>query len=502
MRSKIILLTFFLSTILLQNCAMDSMSSYQQRRAASDTGATDAAIQTPTLTVDQDVINCSNSSNCHLEEIQSSTPSTSNVNSLIVAESDIITGSNINLAPAIKFQINALDATSISSVSYSYTKKDALGNIVVQTGNTPIYAQEGSYLVPIHSSNLGSSILTSAPYEQHLLHIIITASDNLVYSSDIIFHLSTHITNPIVFDRDPAILNSTYYKMNEDNNTFIIDTVSIQNTLPYAVTFNGSITVKNKTIAFLSDAKKIQDKTFVPKEYYPPYYYNYDLYNWFTTSETTYKSAIATPSYLLKIHRGTNTIEEVPITIQSDNDQSVLSFNHLELQGSEQTKIDVLAQFSVNNSLLGDHNPKTFYEGLSECETINNPEKCSCFYLPIKKSFSSEILADIYYMVPNTQMMMLDTQTYPSCSNINPSFIYESLFPVIYPEDNLALAGRDHSTNTSYTVTSWLKGYEDLDPIGTTAKTMEQIEATKGYVDYTTVDLNESYQGYVPGIIN
>ena len=498
MRSKSILLTFFLSIILLQSCAMDSTS--QQRRAASDTGA---AVQTPSLSVDQEILNCSNSSKCHLEEIQNLVPSTTNVNSLIVAESDIITGSNINLAPAIKFQINGLDVNAISSVSYSYTKEDALGNIIVQTDNTPIYVQEGSYLVPIHSSNLGSGILTSAPYEQHILHIRITDSENLVYSNDIIFHLSTHINNPILLDRDPAVLNSTYYKMNEDGNTFVIDTISVQNTLPHTVTFNGSITVKNKTIAFLSDAKKIQDKIFVPKEYYPPYYYNYDLYRWYTTSATTYTTAMAAPSYLLKIHRGTNTIEEVPITVQSDNDQSVLSFNHVELQGSEQAKIDVVAQFSVNSTILGDHNPKTFYEGLSKCETLNDPEKCSCFYLPIKKSFQSEWAANIYYIIPNSQMLMLDTLTYPSCSNINESiYVYQSLFPVIYPEDNLALAGRDHATNTSYTVTCWLKGYENLDPIGTTAKTMDQIEALKGYVDYTTVDLNQSYQGYVPGIIN
>ena len=502
MRSKTILLTFFLSIILLQSCAMDS-GNYQQRRSASDTGATDAAVQAPNLTVDQDVINCSNSNKCHLEEIQNIPASTNSINSLIVAESDILTASNINLAPTIKFQISDLNANSVSSVSYSYTKKDALGNIIAQTNNTPIYAQDGSYLIPIHSSNLGSGILTSAPYEQHLLHIRITDSDNLVYCNDIIFHLSTHISSPILLDRDPAVLNSTYYKMNEDGNTFVIDTISVQNTLPYAVTFNGSITVKNKTIAFLSDAKKIQDKIFVPKEYYPPYYYNYNLYHWYTTSETTYRTAIATPSYLLKIHRGTSTIEEVPIAVQSDNEQSVLSFNHLELQGNEQTKIDVVVQFNVNNLLLGDHNPETFYEGLSKCENLNNPEKCSCFYLPIKKSFSSEFAANMYYTVPNAQMLMLETLTYPSCSNINESiYVYQSLFPVLYPEDSLALAGRDHATNTSYTVTYWLKGYENLDPIGTITKTMDQLETLKGYVDYTTVNLNESYQGYVPGIIN
>ncbi|MCX6113425.1 MAG: hypothetical protein NTY22_09155, partial [Proteobacteria bacterium] len=199
----------------------------------------------------------------------------------------------------------------------------------------------------------------------------------------------------------------------------------------------------------------------------------------------------------------TNTVEEIPVTAQSNNDETVLSFNHLELQGTEQVKIDVVAQFNVNNSILGDHGQKTFYEGLSKCETINDPEKCSCFYLPVKKSFPSEFAASIYYIIPNAQMILLKTLTYPSCSNINESiYVYQSLFPVVYPEDSLGLVGRDHVTDTSYTITSWLKDYENMDPLGTTAKTMDTIEAQKGYVDYTTVNLNESYQGYIPGIIN
>ena len=329
------------------------------------------------------------------------------------------------------------------------------------------------------------------------------SSDNITYSNDIIFHLSSHITNPVLFDRDPAILNSSYYKMDIDGNTFIIDSISIQNTLPYTVTFNGSINVKNKTLAFLSDLEKVQDKIFVPKDYSPPYYYNYDLYRWYTAAETLYKTATASPSYILRIHRGTGTTEEIPIIIQSNNDQSILSFDHLELQGNEQARMDVVAQFSINSSLLGDHGQKTFYEGLSECEAINDPGKCSCFYLPVKEPFASAFVANIYYMIPNTQMLSLETLTYPNCSDINQSvYVYQSLFPVIYPEDNLALAGRHHVTNTAYTVTSWLKGYEDLDPLGTTAKTMDQLETLKGYVDYTTVNLDESYQGYVPGIIN
>ncbi|MEI6093675.1 MAG: hypothetical protein WCQ47_08390 [bacterium] len=173
----------------------------------------------------------------------------------------------------------------------------------------------------------------------------------------------------------------------------------------------------------------------------------------------------------------------------------------MELQGYENIKIDLVAQFNFNNSLLGDHGQKNFYEGLSKCEDINEPEKCFCFYLPIKQSFYSEPAADLYYFIPDAMMLMLKSYIYPDCGTINTTFLFQGLVPTTYPETTLSLAGRHHLTNTSYSITSWLKNYEDLDPLGTTSKTMDPLESIKGFTDYTTIDMGESYQGYVPGTI-
>ena len=100
MRLKIILVVLFLSAILLQSCAMDSTSDYQKRRLASEqnAGAEDASAKTPNLVVEE-VLNCSDSTKCHIEEIQNSALGVNSINGLIVAEPEALTGTNINKVP-------------------------------------------------------------------------------------------------------------------------------------------------------------------------------------------------------------------------------------------------------------------------------------------------------------------------------------------------------------------------------------------------------------------
>lgn len=503
MKIRLLMLSLFLFVI--QNCANDSLASYQKRRGTSldDTASTDETTRSVGLILNQSVINCSDNPKCHLEEIQNISQNEHSIKSLIVADSDLLSSTNINISPTLSFSISGIDDSSITSVSYSYTKKDALGKIIIQTEDNLIHAQDGFYYIPINSKTLGTGILSSVPHEQHLLSLKIKSSDNNIYSDYISFSLLSQMTNPISFDRATDILSSSYYKMDEDENSYIIDSIELKNTLGYTTTVSGTINIYNQTISFLSNVEKQQKKVFVSKEYYAPYYYNYDRYNWYTNPIQTHKTAIATPSYILKIRRGTNTVEEIPINIQSNNEASLLSFNKVELQGFENVRLDITVQFNINNSLLGEHGQKNFYEGFSMCEYINEPEKCYCFFLPVKQSFNSEFAANIYYSFPNAIMLGLKDIIYPACGAFAQStYISQQLFPVTYPETILSLVGRHHLTNTSYTITSWLKGYEEIEDLGTTSKTMDPLESQKGFVDYTVINLGESYQGYIPGVIN
>jgi hypothetical protein len=311
------------------------------------------------------------------------------------------------------------------------------------------------------------------------------------------------MTNPIIFDRRSEIMDSSYYKMNSDDQEFTVDSISVKNILPFAITFNGSINVKSKTVAFLSSTGRVQYKSLMPAYNFDIYFDDFTRYNWHTGTTSAHKPAVAVPIFALKIHKGTNTIEEVPITVQNNNDDNTLTFNGLVLQGNEEVQLDIVVRLDHNNSLLGDHGSRTFYNGVSTCETISEPKKCGCFYTPIVRSYTNGLAGSIAHAYSTGYLDTLNGMDYPNCNNgINPTFIELTLSMADYPEENLALAGRHHTTNTSYTITSWLKDYESLDPLGTTTKTMDILEAQKGFVDYTQVNLSQSYEGYVPGTLN
>jgi hypothetical protein len=514
MRSKSILLIMPLAlAVLAAGCTSDSVSSYRERRMPSPYGAEtdptgtvvaqEAATPVPDITVDQEVVNCTDNPKCHLEEMQDTGTDPYMIDSLIVADSEALTVSNTNLAPALKFEVTGIDESAVSAVTYSYVKKDQLGNVLVQTSNSPIYKQSGSYTLPIHSSNLGAGILTSAPYEKHVFSLNITTSDNNVHSKNITFYLSSQMTNPLILERKTDIADSSYYKMNADDPEFTIDSVSVKNVLPFAITFNGDINVRNRTVAFLSSTGRVQYKDLMPAYNYNLYFDDFTRYHWYIGSTSANKAAVAAPIFAMKIHKGTNTIEEVPITIQSNNDDNILSFNGLVLQGNEEVQLDIVVRLNTNNSILGDHGSKTFYTGVSTCEVISEPKKCGCFYTPIVKTYGSSLAGEIGHGLCTSYMNALNGMDYPNCNNgLNTAFIESTLSMNDYPEENIALSGRHHSTNTSYTVTSWLKDYEYLDPLGTTTKTMDVLEASKGYVDYAAIDINQSYQGYIPGTLN
>ncbi|MEI6079298.1 MAG: hypothetical protein WCQ53_01490 [bacterium] len=514
MRQRTLVFTFFVSLILMHGCSDDPMNSYMSRRmpsvyntdpAPSETvqGQEATADPVPVLVVDQNILNCSDSQNCHLESIQDNTATQNEISSLIVADSELLTNADIAKAPAIKFQISNIQTSDISSVTYSYIKKDSLGNILIQTDHSIIYATDDTYTVPIHSNKMGSGVLTSAPYEQHVFNIKISTNDNKIYSSDITFHLSSHLSDPIVFDRRAETLELPYYKMDSSDNNYVIDSIYIRNTLPFAISLNGSIDVSNNTAAFISDTKRTQAMAQVSYEASAPYYYPYTRYDYYTEPQLGYKAAFASPILTIKVNRAENNVEELPATIQMNNNSSILSFTDLVLQGNEEIQLDLTATFTVIGSILGDHGQGSFYEGLSVCNEISEPKKCNCFYSPIKKTFGDQTAAGYYYSGTNSYMALLKLLNYPNCFNgYNSNLMAQQLALVSYPDDSLVLVGRHHMTNTSYTITSWLKGYETLEPLSVSAKTMETIDVSKGFVDYAAVDLNEGFSGYVPGDIN
>ncbi|MEI6093528.1 MAG: hypothetical protein WCQ47_07600, partial [bacterium] len=87
-------LLLFISCILfIQNCAEDAFSSYQKRRgtAVDDNASTDTAVRAVSLVVDQSILNCSDNTKCHLEDLQNISQNDHSIKSLIVSEADIMT---------------------------------------------------------------------------------------------------------------------------------------------------------------------------------------------------------------------------------------------------------------------------------------------------------------------------------------------------------------------------------------------------------------------------
>jgi len=461
-------------------------------------------LPTPALNVDQEILNCDdNSQQCHTQEITDPFNDPNGIrhriNSLmIVTDNSILTNVNTGLAPAISFQIQDLTDENINSLTYSYEKRDSLGNVLAQNTPQTLYKTNNSYIIPIHSNTLGVGVLTSAPYEKHIITIRIVRSDNHIFSHDIEFYVYSHAPNPVLFDRKSDILNSSYYKMDANSEDFTIDMIEVQNTLPYPVTTSGNIHVSNTTLAVVSDTTHQQQKNFIPKiNFYP-----WDSYGMHTIQSIKYYQAAAVPIYSIKVHRGANE-EFIPITATYSGNEIVLVYNNLYLQGNEKIQMDVMIHVNTNNSVLGGHGQTAFYEGTTLCNNPTPTSSCFCFYFPLYHYFPHQSQADLYYgpQLCGIYYSPYQSTYYPNCASSPGQCASKNLDITYYPEDLYQLVGRHHLTNTTYVITSWLKDYENYDELGTTTKTMDPLEIIKGYVNYGAIDHSQSFSGYMPGIL-
>ena len=293
----------------------------------------------PSLDVEQEVENCSDNPKCHLEEMNTpftNTATTYRINSVIYSDTDIMSGVNVQTAPIVNFEVKGIDTSSITSTTIRYNKKDGMGNIIAQTTETAISGTEGRYSVPIHSSLFGSSILISAPYEKHTMQIKILTNQGYNYNFEIEFFISSSTINPVVIERDAQIMNSHYYKMDEDLQSFLIDSISLENTLPLSISVSGDISVNNSTVAVLKQTSRSQQKTFISSTSGYPF----DIYNWFTVPGYSYGSATAIATYTVKIERN-GVEEELAVSSNYNGAESILSYNDLELDGNQKIKMNI-----------------------------------------------------------------------------------------------------------------------------------------------------------------
>jgi len=450
---------------------------------------------TPYLVLSQEVINCSETPKCHLESFNE--PVMNNkLNSIIYADSDIMSGNNINEAPTISFIVKELDPSTIMTTSMKYIKKDSLGEIIIQNNDIEINNEVDNYTVPIHSSILGSGILISAPYEKHVLNIKIKTSDNKNHEFYLELFIASNTINPVLIERDAQIINSPYYKMDEVLDTFLIDSISLKNTLPFAVVVDGEINITNETSAFLLETHKVQQKSFLPKQNGYPY----DMYNWYTSTASEYSSATAEPTYLIKLEKN-GTEEELPISTNYNGPESILLYSDVEIEGNQNIKINVYANYTINNNLIGDHGQMSLFEGKSICSSVTPYSRCTCFFAPPDLQDDS-LTALLFYNSANTIMLNIQNLYYPNCGNSVPNgLVTQQLSIVSYPQKTISLIGRLHHTDAKYTITSWLKGYKEQDGFGSTTNTMDTLESEKGNTNAGLLNPALSYMGYIPGLL-
>ena len=497
MHKKVLTLACIL--LWLSSCSNYGGIVSERSRRATQLGDVEPAVtvaeQAPEIILDQEVKNCVDNPLCKLEASVSQTGALQ-INSLIVAEADILNTQNMNDAPTIRFTVNNIDVANISSITYKYIKKDALGNIQIQTEEKTLGANNEYYNIPIHISTLGIGIANSAPYDKHYLGINIRTASNKSYSYEITFSLLSSCENPVLMSRRNEIMDSAYYKMDQDLNDFTIDSLDVVNTLAYAVKVSGSININNSTVAILSNTHRAQQKTFVPK----PSNYPWDQYEMTTSTYNTYHQSTVAPNFSILVTRNSGITEELQATINNNLGVVTLSFSDLSLQGNEQIKLDLIMHTDINNSIIGAHGEEQFFEGMTRCDNVTNTSKCSCFYytpdLHVQDMAMYSILACGAVMNPYSTMY------YPNCGAPENSYCLQKFLDIVtYPENLLNLVGRHHRTNTSYTITSWLAGYESYDELGTSTRTMDAIEVIKGTVDYGSIDNSLSYSGYIPGSV-
>lgn len=500
---KIQLLTITTALLLITGCTPGNDGSQRHRSPKIPYPASDAQVTTtsasPSLIVEQEILNCTDDPKCHTEEINEPfTGSASQyfINSIIFPDSDMMSGANVQTAPAIIFEVKDLDITTISNTMMKYEKKDLLGNTQVQTAETAISGDNGRYNVPIHSSFLGSSILLSSPHDRNILHIRICTSEGKNHDFEIVFFLSSNTVNPVTLERDPQIIESPYYKMNEDLQSFLIDSINMENTLPLPVSISGEINISNTTIGVLRETSRQQGKTFISDTSLYPY----DTYNWFTTPVYNYSSASAAPTYTVKIERN-GTEEEIVVSSSYNGMESVLGYSELLLEGNQKIKMNVYANLVINNSVLGNHGQQNFFEGRSLCSTLTINSSCACFYAPVNIN-SDSLSAMVFYNAASAALVTIQNNYYPNCgANVPNATLTQQLYIVNHPASSISLIGRIHRSDLKYTVTTWLNGYEDQDDLGTLAVTMDTLEAVKGNTNLGLVDPSLSYQGYIPGQI-
>ncbi|MFH1224118.1 MAG: hypothetical protein V1647_07255 [Pseudomonadota bacterium] len=502
----------FLFTMFLLAAGLVGCSAFEQESGkriaiqipAEQASATEEAPPLPSLNLEQEVVNCSEgSSGCSVEEItepfDNSGGTKFRINSLIiVSDETILTDQNTNSAPGIRFQLQNIDDRNINSLTYSYEKRDNTGNVLVQNPPQTLYRTGDFYAVALHSSTIGSGILTSAPYEKHVITVRLATSANLKYSFDIEFYVYSHASNPVLFERKNDVLDSSYYKMDVENLDPVIDVIEIQNTLPYPVTVSSDVRISNDTMAVLSDTYYQQQKTYAPKiDFYP-----WDSWNVHVTQNVKYHLAEAAPVFSIKVYRGENG-EDIPTTSSYSNNETILSYSGLYLQGNEKIRLHVLAHMDVNTYILGSHGQKELYEGVTLCDNISPASMCNCYYFTANRHCTSQLQANILYglYMCGGFNLALRNIPYSSCGNPVNSCITKNVDLIYYPLDTYSLAGRHHTTNITYVLTSWLTGYENYDELGTTVKTMDTLDASKGVTTPSLIDLSQSFSGYIPGVL-
>lgn len=495
MRKFSVFLIILLSVVLVSCSAYEGLGAPSRRvQQLTDPVEATQVESVPQIILDQEVQNCTDNPSCRLEALGENTDPL-RINSLIIAEADVLNTQNINDAPTIRFSISDIESSDIESVSYTYIKKDNLENIIVQLDERPVTMNNNIYYIPIHTSDLGSGIMTSAPYDKHILSIKIrTVPDSKTYNYDINFTLLSNHQNPVTLNRSNTVMDSSYYKMDQDLSDFVIDSVDMSNALPYAVTVSGDISVSSDTIAILSNTHRIQQRSGIPR---PPYY-PWDQYAMTTATNVEYHKATAAPIFRLFVVKNGGTPEEIATTVTPGETFSTLSFSNLTLQGNETVRMDVSIHVDTNNSILGPQGEETFLEGQTICENVTPTSDCRCFYYVPDLHTQNQLLYTTYGC--GVLMLAMENKFYPNCdAPPNTTCLQKFLDVVTYPQNLLALVGRDHITNASYTITTWLKGFENLDELGTSTKTLDPIHVTKGYVNYSSINNNLSYTGYIPG---
>jgi hypothetical protein len=468
------------------------------------TGPSSAASEKVVSLQGLQLLNCGNDL-CRIDGSSDDKTNVVNVNAayqvkgILIVDSGILITQNRDNVPYLAFQISGLDAGMISGVKYQYQITDNQGKNIETNNLKEIEPVDGLYKVYLNVGTLSSGLLSSSPFDNHYVNLAITDSDNVKHFASILFNIAGKLQNPLLITRDKDSIDNSPYYLFKPADKYLIDSLDIENLLPYQIKNDIRISVLNNTEAAVQLVEGLQSKIQLGECVNTDYGVDMRLFKYGYSTGTSFVKTRAGILYsVLLFHNLSDTAEQgqvLPITVQQVSGLSTdIMLNDLVLNGKAKVRMNIYASFPGSNKTVGTGTNTEFYDGISACQDTAAmiAGNCSCFYMysqlyeyvKVVNTFhcagsDSAMPVSFFTLYGSRVNNALQSQYKPDCGtvlNVSPSL-------VAYNPNSETLLGRYHQTITTLDINTYFDELQDNQAIGKTYMQMDPLVAATGTMD-------------------